>query len=242
MLAGLFVLASSRTQPLDRQEGATPGCQLFLAGRPLEVGSRPDRAIAVSASGTVAATGVDPDGTDRIELLATLAPDLPDRATWSVRRRSFDPPRPEAEVSVDMREVTGYSVGLVLVTIGTDSCRGAAWLDISDRPAVFTGLGLLGLTLVAAGVVAVAVNLWRSAPGAAGTFPGAIGAGLPYGVGVAVLSQQAGNTPLSPSTLAAWTITASAAAGLLHLARRHVAIWRRERREQGVQSGMRDER
>jgi hypothetical protein len=240
VLASMVVLARSRTAALTSTTAA--GCDLFVAGAPIEDGARARQAIPVSSAGTLVASGIDPAGTAQAEIHATLAPELPERATWNVRRRSFDPSRHDFEVAVRMPEVTGYGVGLMLVTVVTANCTGSAWIDIGDRPPVFTAMGLVGLVLVAAGAVAVVVNLWRSGTAGGATFPGALGSGVPYGAGVGILAQQAGATPLSPAALAAWVAFGSAGAAGLHLGRRMLTLWRRDRRAQHLQSGSRDER
>lgn len=230
-LASVIVLASSRTETLQAPVGT---CDVFLAGAPAGEATRPDRAIPVSSRGTLVASGRDAAATSRAEVRATLAEGWPDRATWSVRRRAFDPPREDFEVAVRMPDVTSYGVGLTLVTVATDNCTASAWIEVGDRPPVFTLLGLVGFALTASGTIALVVNLWRSAAGGGATFPGALGSGLPTGAGVGVLAQQAGTTPLAPSTLAAWIVLGSAAAGGLHLVRRSVSHWRRARRTAGT--------
>ncbi len=234
VLLGIVILAGTRTASLD--EPGTGACEVFLSDVPIANAHRPDRAIEVSSAGSLVASGVDPAGTTTAEIRATLSENLPERATWNVRRRSFEPARNDFEVAVTMSEVAGYGVGLTLVTVVTDHCATSGWIEVGDRPPVFTAIGVLGLVLTSAGSLAILVNLWRSGGvGSAGgtrgaTFPGALGGGVPFGAGVATIAQQVGATPLSPRSLMAWIVIGSAGAGLLHLTRRSISLWRHARR------------
>ena len=105
----------------------------------------------------------------------------------------------------------------------------SAWVRVGGRPPVFTALGVAGFSIGVFGFIAVIVNLWRSGAGGSGTFPGALGGGIPLGVGTSLLLQQMGLIPFTRATGIAWIVFAAGGAAALHLLRRMDSIRRANR-------------
>ena len=228
-----FVIGASRGRAIENPP--VEGCSFAIGERNLVRADRPARPVRLPSSGTVVVSGSDGLTTTAAALDATLAPDLPKRAVWHVRERHFNPPTTTYELALDMDDVASYGVGLNVITVTTDHCAVTAWVRLGGRPPVFTALGVGGFSAAVFGVIAVIVNLWRSGAGGSATFPGALGGGIPLGVGTALLVQQMGIVPATRATAIAWVVLASSGAASLHVLRRMDSLRRANR---GVDDGV----
>ncbi len=187
-------------------------CTATLNGHDVSTATSPANAIEVGHDETVTVSGTDSTGAPftRIKLRFPPLPDVTvhdepnegDDTTWGG--------------SVDVADYATWGVGLYQVSGGTDDCTGRAWIKVTGRSPFTTVAGGTGLGLGAVGLVGAGRALRRAKPGFGSILRSMTGA-APLGIGAALLAQQLAFTPLTGTTVAAWTAGAASLSGLANV-------------------------
>lgn len=188
-------------------------CSATIAGQDVRTATRPVDAIEVDDGATVIVEGVDNTGApySRIQLRFPPLPNV------TVHDDDYGSAQPTWSGTVEVSDYATWGVGLYQVSGVTDDCKGTAWIRVTGKSPMTTVAGGVAAALTGVGLAAAARSVVRARP-SFGSLLRSLGAGVPLGVGAAVLAQQFALTPLTGATVAAWTVGSAAASGLGNVA------------------------
>jgi hypothetical protein len=190
----------------------TGPCTATLNGVDVSQADSPSRAIEVDIDDVIAVRGTDATNAPFTKISLRFPP-LP---AIGVHDDKNDPPEPTWGGEADVGDYAFVGVGLYQVVGETDDCRGTAWVKVTGRSPFLTIAGGLGTVAALGGLVTVATGAARARPSWSSLFRSSL-AGVPLGLGAALLTQQLGLLPLTGATAAAWTAAGVSASGLANL-------------------------
>ncbi len=203
---GLVCLAAPAAAQIDGP------CTATIAGEDVESARSPATAIEVDHDEIIQVSGTDATGAPFTRIQLRFEP----FASFTVYDEPNDPPDETWGGEVEVADYAIYGVGLYQVRGSTDDCTGTAWVRVTGRSPLTTLAGGIGLALLVLGAVGAGIGIARARPGFTSLLR-TILAGLPLGLGLAVLAQQFGVTPLTGGAIAGWTGAAASTSGLSHL-------------------------
>jgi hypothetical protein len=212
--AGLALAFTALSVVAARPAGAqmTGPCTATVNGVDVNTADTPARAIEVDADAVARVSGTDATGAP-FSKVGLRFPPLP---TITVHDDKHDPPDPTWGGDVKVKDYATFGVGLYQVQGQTDDCRGRAWIKVTGRSPFLTAAGGLGALLAAGGLLRLGLRVARARPSWSNLFRSGL-AGLPVGLGLALLAQQAGALPLTGETVAAWAAGGISAGALANL-------------------------
>ncbi len=191
----------------------TGPCTATIDGQDVSTATSPRTAIEVKADAVATVTGID-NTTAPFTKIKLRFPPLP---AITVYDKTYDNPGPDWGGTVKVNDYATFGVGLYHVSGNTDDCTGTAWIKVTGRSPFTTVAGGVGLGLGALGLALAAGAAARARPSFASLLR-SLFAGVPLGLGLAVVAQQMSVTPLTGTTLGAWAGGAASVSGLANLA------------------------
>lgn len=187
-------------------------CTATINGHDVASATSPADAIEVGHDETVTVAGTDSTGAPytRIKLRFPPLPDV------TVHDEANEGGGTDWGGTVEVADYATWGVGLYQVSGGTDDCRGRAWIRVTGRSPFTTVAGGTGAGLGVIGLAGAGRALRRAKPGFGSLLRSMTGA-APLGIGAALLAQQMAITPLTGTTLVAWTAGTASVSGLANV-------------------------
>lgn len=187
-------------------------CTATVNGQDVSTADTPARAIEVGHDETITVAGSDSTGAPFTKIQLRFPP-LPG---ITVHDEPNEGGGNDWGGTVDVADYATWGVGLYQVSGGTDDCTGKAWIKVTGRSPFTTVAGGVGLALGLGGLVGAGTALRGLKPGFGSLLRSLTGA-APLGIGAAIVAQQMGVTPLTGTTVLAWTAGAASISGLANV-------------------------